>query len=246
MKKLLALATMVAMLMACGEPEENKGNNNGGNNNGGSNVNSEITIDGKFADWEAISDKVEVATVPTEGTVTYSQLKTLKLYADETFIHIFCEFDPANTLVFVPYFDIDSDGLTGNDSKWSGAGYEAKAEGDIWTWSFDAEGAPIEQLEPKAWDPNFYMYTDAGTECVYEAGSGAVVSSVPCATKDGLYAFEASIVRDILFAYELGDTFTMGMYQYNMNWDCIGQLPCITDEEKTVGDLEYMLTIDLP
>lgn len=245
MKKLFAIATMAVMLLACGEPEENKGNNNGGGNNL-PDVESEIIADGNFADWEAISDKVEVATVPTEGTVTYSQLKTLKLYADENFIHIFCEFDPTNTLVFVPYFDIDSDGLTGNESKWSGAGYEAKAEGDIWNWSLDAEGNPIEQMEPKAWDPNFYMYTDEGTECVFEASNGGVLSCVPCATKDGLYAFEASIVRDALAAYELGDTFTMGMYQYNMDWACIGQLPCITDEEKIAGGLEYMLTVTLP
>lgn len=248
MKKFFAFVAMAAMLSACGEPD-NGGNGNGnGNGNNMPDVESEITIDGEFSDWDAISDKLEVATLP-EGAVTYSQLKTIKLYADETFVHIYCEFDPTNTLVMVPYFDIDSDGLTGNDSKWSGAGYEGKAEGEIWAWRTEMEydkEVCVEQLEPKAWDPSFYLYTDDGTECVYESGNGGVFSSVPCATKDGLYAFEASIVRDALYAYELGDTFTMGMYQYNQNWACIGQLPCITDEEKSAGDLEYMLTVALP
>ena len=246
MKKFFAFVAMAALMMSCGEPD------NGGNGNGNGipmpDVDSEITIDGSYSDWDAISDKVQVATLP-EGDVTYSQLKTLKLYADESFIFIFCEFDPANTLVMVPYFDIDSDGLTGNDSKWSGAGYEGKAEGEIWTWRTEMEydrEVCVEQLEPKAWDPSFYLYTEDGTECVFEAGTGGVLSSVPSATKEGLYAFEALILRDALFAYELGDTFTMGMYQYNQNWACIGQLPCITDDQKVAGELEYMLTVTLP
>lgn len=248
MKKFFAFVAMAAMLSACGDPD--KGGNGGNNNNGGGSSElpaSEITIDGQFSDWDALGSKVEVATLP-EGDVTYSQLKTFKLYADEHYIHFFCEFDPANTLVFVPYFDIDSDGLTGNNSKWSGAGYEGKAEGEIWTWRTEMEydrEVCVEQLEPKAWDPSFYLYTDEGTECVYESGSGAVISSVPCPTKDGLYAFEVSILRDILFGYELGETFTMGMYQYNQNWACIGQLPCLTNDEK-LTELEYMLTVTLP
>ena len=248
MKKFFAIVAMAAVLLACGDKPDN-GGNNGGNNHPVPDVECEIAIDGSFADWDAIDSKIQKATLPTEGTVTFSQLKTLKLYADEVFIYIFCEFDPTETLVMVPYFDTDSDGLTGNDSKWSGAGYEAKAEGDIWSWSTeiinDVEVC-VEQLEPKAWAPSFYVYTDDGTECVYESGNGAVISSVPCATKDGLYAFEAAIVREFLYAYELGDTFTMGMYQYNKNWDCVGQLPCITDEEMSAGDLEYMLTVALP
>lgn len=253
MKKFFAFVAMAAMLVACGEPDNG---GNGGTNNGGGNYDipaSEITIDGNFSDWDALGDKASIATLP-EGAVTYSQLKTLKLYADESFIHFFCEFDPANTLVFVPYFDIDSDGLTGNTSKWSGSGYEGKAEGEIWTWRTEMEydkEVCVEQLEPKAWDPSFYLYNEhddgtTTTDCVFESGTGAVISSVPCTTKDGLYAFEVSILRSILYAYNLGETFTMGMYQYNQNWACIGQLPCITDADKSAGELEYMLTVTLP
>ena len=158
------------------------------------------------------------------------------------FIHVYCEFDPTNTLVFVPYFDLDSDATTGNTSKWDGAGYEAKAEGAVWT----TDEAETTLLEPKAWDPAFYLYTDAGTEEICAAGIGAVVSSVPAPTKDGLYAFEASIVRDLIAMYDLGDTFTCGMIQYDLSWSYIGKLPCKNSADREAGQLEEMLTVTLP
>lgn len=200
-----------------------------------------ITIDGEFADWDNL-EGVQVATLP-KGDVDYEQLKTFKLFADETFIYVFCEFDPENTLVFVPYFDLDNDPTTGNDSKWSGAGYEAKAEGSV----FEEEGDGV-QGAPKAWDPAFYMYTDSGTEEVCAAGLGAVMSSVPAPYNGGAtYAFEAAIVREMIAGqYNLGDQFTMGMIQYDLSWSYIGKLPCKTLDQKDAGELEPMLTITLP
>lgn len=244
MKKLFALAAVAALFIACGgekpeptpkpepKPEEPV-------------FEGAIKIDGTYADWDALTENVAVATLP-EGECRYSQLKTFKLHADEQFIYVYCEFDPTNTLVFVPYFDLDSDATTGTTSKWDGAGYEAKAEGDIWEWSLDAEENPVAQVAPKAWDPTFYQYTDEGTIEVCASGIGAVNSSVPAPTKDGLYAFEAAIVREMLLAYGLGDTFTMGMIQYDMDWSYIGMLPCQSEDARLEGALEEMLTVNLP
>ena len=203
-----------------------------------------IQIDGDFADWDALQG-VQVATCPADD-VLYEQFKTFKAYADEEFIYIFCEFNPENTLVFVPYFDLDNDPSTGNDSKWNGAGYEGKAEGGVFE-EVETDDGPV-QGAPQKWDPNFYLYTDSGTEKVLDSGM-AVLSSVPASYKNGNWAFEASILREVVLeAYGIADAtqFTMGMYQYDLNWSCIGQLPCKTFAQKDAGELEPMLTITLP
>ena len=150
------------------------------------------------------------------------------------------------TLVFVPYFDLDNDYTTGNTSKWSGGGYEAKAEGGVFE-EIETEDGPV-QGAPQKWDPAFYHYTDAGTEKVLDSGM-AVISSLPAEYKNGNWAFEAAILREVVLeAYGIADAtqFTMGMYQYDLNWSCIGQLPCITYGQKDNGELEPMLTITLP
>ena len=203
-----------------------------------------INIDGDFSDWDKLEGAV-VATCPKDD-VAYEQFKTFKVYADEEFIYIFCEFDPENTLVFVPYFDLDNDPSTGNDSKWSGAGYEAKAEGGVFE-EVETDDGPV-QGAAQAWDPAFYQYTDSGTEKVLDSGM-AVLSSVPAAYKGATWAFEASILRSVVLeAYGIADAtqFTMGMYQYDLDWSCIGQLPCKTFAQKDAGELEPMLTVTLP
>ena len=202
-----------------------------------------IKIDGDFSDWDNL-EGVQVATLPA-GDVSYEQLKTFKAYADETFIYVFCEFDPENTLVFVPYFDLDGNPATGNDSKWSGAGYEAKAEGSV----FEELDGPA-QGAAHAWDPAFYYYGDPSD--VLDAGL-AVTSSVPAAYKNGNWAFEASILRELvvdsyaaIFSDTKTDSFTFGMIQYDLNWDYIGKLPCKTLEQIEAGEKEPMLTVVLP
>ena len=206
-----------------------------------------IKIDGEYSDWENL-EGVQVATLP-EGNVNYEQLKTFKLYADETFIYVFVEFDPENTLVFVPYFDLDNNAATGTTSKWNGAGYEAKAEGSIFE-ELETEDGPA-QGEVKKWDPTFYYYGEPETAL---AEGLAVTSSLPAAYNGGTnYAFEASILRELvidsyagIYADTKTDSFTLGMYQYDLNWSCIGQLPCKTMEQIEAGELETMLTVTLP
>ena len=112
-KKIFAIVAIAAAFAAC--------NTEGTTPNGGDDVckdcqknpceceeiTTAISIDGDFADWDNL-EGVVVATCPKDD-VAYEQFKTFKVYADEEFIYIFCEFDPENTLVFVPYFDLDND-----------------------------------------------------------------------------------------------------------------------------------------
>ena len=137
-KKIFAIAAIAAAMMSFASCEKTPVNNGGENNGEETPADvcpdcqknpceceeaAAITIDGDYADWENL-EGVQVATLP-KGDVKYEQLKVFKLFADETFIYVYCEFDPENTLVFVPYFDLDNDPTTGNNSKWDGAGYEA-------------------------------------------------------------------------------------------------------------------------
>ena len=247
MKKLFAILAVAALFAACGEEPNTGGNTQKPDVNIDPDFVSAITIDGNYADWDALTENVQVATLP-EGECRYSQLKTFKLHADEYFIHIYCEFDPTNTLVFVPYFDLDNDATTGTTSKWNGGGYEAKAEGDIWEWSMDANEEPVAQVAPKAWDPAFYYYNPetGDTDEICASGIGAVESSLPALTANGTYAFEAAIIRELIAAYGLGDAITVGMIQYDMNWSYIGMLPCQNEEARLAGALEEMLTVSLP
>ena len=247
---MMTLAAMFAAVMVSFTACEKNGNNNaGGNNNDDSDEpgiesNAAIQCDGEYSDWEGL-EGVVTATCPADD-VAYEQFKTFKVYAGEEFIHIFCEFDPEMTLVFVPYFDLDNDPSTGNNSKWSGAGYEGKAEGGVFE-EVTTDDGPV-QGAPQKWDPAFYLYAESGTEKVLDAGM-AVLSSVPAPYKNGTWAFEASILREVVLeAYGIADAtqFTMGMYQYDLNWSCIGQLPCKTFAQKDAGELEPMLTITLP
>lgn len=255
-KKFFAFAAIAAMIMACeptATPTPDNGDVNGGENTetpapeetpGDEEPAAAITIDGEFADWDNL-EGVQVATLPA-GDVQYEQLKTFKMYADAEFIYVFCEFDPENTLVFVPYFDLDGDPTTGNDSKWSGAGYEAKAEGSV----FEELDGPA-QGAAHAWDPAFYYYGDPSDVL---ASGMITTSSVPAPYKGGsTYAFEASILREVLvdsyaaiFSGTKTDSFTMGMIQYDLNWDYIGKLPCKTLEQIEAGEKEPMLTVVLP
>lgn len=246
MKKSMILAAMFAAVAVAFTACEKDGKDEGGNNKGNDEpeVTTAIQIDGKYEDWDNL-EGVQVATCPSED-VLYEQFKTFKVYADEEFIYIFCEFNPENTLVFVPYFDLDNDPSTGNNSKWSGAGYEGKAEGGVFE-EMTTDDGPV-QGAAQAWDPAFYLYTDAGTEKVLDSGM-AVLSSVPASYKNGNWAFEASILREVVLdAYGISGAtqFTMGMYQYDLDWACIGQLPCKTFAQKDAGELEPMITVALP
>lgn len=128
MKKFFAIAAMAAMLIACGEPAEETPNNGGGNNNEGDNTEQEyvaaITVDGNFADWDALTSGVSVATLPEGAYLT--GLKEFKAYCDEYYLFIYGEYDPAvitsyDWTVVDIYLNIDGDETTGGGNDHFGA-----------------------------------------------------------------------------------------------------------------------------
>ena len=243
MKKLMTIAAMFAAVMtsftACEKNGNEGGNDNGGNDGPEIESNAVIQCDGDYSDWEGL-EGVVVATCPADD-VLYEQFKTFKVYADEEFIHIFCEFNPEETLVFVPYFDLDNNPATGNTSKWSGAGYEAKAEGSVFE-EVETEDGTV-QGAPCKWDPNFYHYTESGTEKVLASGM-AVLSSVPAPYKNGNWAFEASqyqtlciscIFRRLAASCDFLYTYVRCVVVYAANREIGQQRNCVSIFKRELG-----------
>lgn len=113
MKKIMNLAAIfaaVAMTIAACSKDETPAGNQGGNNteNGGGNTENTcpdcgqdpcvcepeyeapVTIDGNFADWDALTDATVATCIPDH---VQSGLNVLKAYADEYYLYVMVEFD---------------------------------------------------------------------------------------------------------------------------------------------------------
>ena len=246
MKKVFAIAAMAAMLIACGEPEENKPN--GGENNGG---NTEqpgggetpefvpaITLDGNFADW-AEAEGVAVLTLNEGETYAYPALKKVQLCSDELYIYIYAEYDPAQVMNLCTYLDIDADETTGRCTPCQGI--ELYMEGSVAEWTADEAGNPTTpKVADVAYDAGGYKFTgEDGTdgwawEGILEAGIGFVSSCVPAAVGENV-AVEVSLLK-ALCPLPLGNEVGICMSVSSYGWAEIGTLPQYSDEEKAADE----------
>lgn len=238
-KKIFAMVAMVAMLAACGEPEENQpagGENQGGTEQGGNgNENPEpeeptfdflIDIDGDFADWDALTeDQYVVSTLPTEGTIVDPVLKTFKMCADGLNLYLFLEFDPRGEYVDVTdewsgvryldlFIDEDNDPTTGRYYAWSNCA------------SYMLQGAFHGVTTP--YNPSVDLYTGddgQGTWAWEDMGVYGLVTAAQTVTvsEDTAY-FECAILR-ALFPVEMTETIGVGAIVETEGWSSIGQLP---------------------
>ena len=247
MKKLFAIVAVATLLFAC---SDEKGNDNNPNNQGGpsSDYTMPISIDGNFADWDALdAGKVAVATLP-EGPVKYDALKTLKVYADEYFIYAYIEFDDTALVdkEMVPthfYINTDNNPLTGGgDALWIDCDADHLFEGFIY-----------DQGSMCSYDPNVYAWHgfDNEPDWLWGAEEEAVLFSGVGMSKgaakvdeNGVGAYEFSFIIDLL-PFELADTFTVGV-GIQQNWDSVGMLPCnLTSTDDPEGSAEKLVvTID--
>ena len=143
MKKFFAIAAMAAMLIACGDKEnDDKKPGNGGEPEEPEFV-SAITIDGQFGDWAALdASKVVEATLP-EGETKHGDLKKVKIYADDLYINVY--FEAAEPEADMPYhidlcINIDNDEMTGGYANvWSNAGVDYLIEGCVYNENPDRD-----------------------------------------------------------------------------------------------------------
>lgn len=246
-KKFIALAAVAAMLFACGEepvkpepnpdkdpiekpePEEPA-------------FESAITIDGDYTDWAAV--EAATATLPTEGTPKYTQLKTLKAYADEYFIFLYMEYDPTDIRTIDLFINDDNDAMTGHINAWD-EGLGLMLQGSF--YEFDAEYTT--QLGGKSWDPSIYMFGGEDLSTAWEwvnlGVGGAASSSIANMIDDTTAAVEIQIVREML-PMPLADTIGLGVILETAGWVSVGALPAVAEELKLEGAANPLLSLNLP
>ncbi len=250
MKKMFALAAIAAMFIACGEKPEPQPQPQPGPGTGeGDTYVAPITIDGQFADWNALdASKVASATLPT-GTVKHDGLNTLKVYADESFIYVYFEFNDEviadkSWVPFHLYFNTDNDTTTGGGADEWGEPYccDWMCEATIFDggtfcswdlglfpwggaagesgWSWDAT-PESEPSDADAWG----ALIESGNGCSSGAGAGN--------------AYEIAITKEML-PVEWADTFTVGA-DIQQEWTTCGFLPqAEATDENPNGHIELL------
>lgn len=247
-KKFIALAAVAAMLFACGEKDDTQKPDNGNGNQTEEpepeepEFESAITIDGDYTDWAAV--EAVTATLPTEGTPKYTQLKTLKAYADEYFIFLYLEYDPTDIRTIDLFINDDNDPMTGHINAWD-EGLGLMMQGSF--YEFDAEYTT--QLGGKSWDPSIYMFGGEDLSTAWEwvnlgVGGGAS-SSIANMIDDTTAAVEIQIVREMI-PMPLADTIGLGVILETAGWVSVGALPAVAEELKFEGAANPLLSLDIP
>lgn len=225
MKKFFAIAAMAAMLIACGEPEENKPA--GGENNGGGNTEETyvdpIKVDGDFADWDALdASKVVEAVGATDAY--YAGLTKVRIYADDLFINILLESNvdtnDAEAMAVAYYVNVllnaDNNQATGGYAEiWTDAGVDCLMQG--WIWDGSTVGS---------YDPGCYAWNgEAGASgWNWDVDGALVAEGSGLASGAGTVAkYEIKIVKDMI-PLDLATPFTMGI-GFSKAWDTYGLLP---------------------
>ena len=261
MKKvfLLMAAAMMVMTVAC----NNKSN---GKNNGGNEQEDEvlINIDGKFSDWEALTD-VKVAKynknfedeVIGEGElIILDALNNLKAVADKYYLYLYFEINmgkehpggvnwegkPVAKAYAQPveiYIDADNNGETGCLVwVWDPCGAEYNFEANIGTKEIDPEAELT---------GSFAKYTGEDGKDLWEGG----VYNAEEITQLGLYAGKGALDGDILkyeirfaraFLPLLQSKIGVAVELMSSEWALMGVLPQAQEEGVWTGKF-YEVTL---
>ena len=243
MKKFMTLAAMFAAVMmsfSCEKTPVNGGENNGGNTDTPVDVCpdcqknpceceeeyvSPLTMDGDFADWDALdASKVVVTKCATDAK--YTALKVAKVYVDQVYINVYFEYDESqlgdlSSIPFDMYLDQEGEDGVGDDYYVGQTGVDYLFEAAV-----IAEGACI------SYDPAMFIYMGSreawewGWEPHLDAGLGLCQG----AGANGKYEF--AILKEMLMGVELGEQFGLGFMIATPDWATVGCLPNVdvTDE----------------
>ena len=252
---LAAMFAAVAMTFsACNK--EQKPDNGGNENGGGTTTNtcpdcgedpcvcepeyeSPISIDGDFADWDAL-DPSKVAVTECAAEAKDPALKVLKVYADEVYINLYFEYDETaltnGTAAFDIYLNQDADLGGADDEHWlsqANVDYLLEDESIIvdGTW--------------ESFDPGMFHYTgpvdtwDWSWEEIMSSGSG-IASGAGNGNK-----YELAVMIEMLMGVELADTFSLGCILTDIDatgaWNGVGCIPNtdVTDDNPT-GSVNFL------
>ena len=195
---------------------------------------SPITIDGDFADWDALdASKVASATCATDAK--WTALKSVKVYADEVYINVLMEVDADQITSDSPidiYLNTDNSDNPGNQNWLGQSGQDVLLEGGYYV-----EGEVI------SFDPGLYPYTgsDQEVEWAWDVENPLLAEGNGLASGAGTVAkYELAILIELLNGVELADTFGFGI-TVSQNWEPVGLLPndTVTDEN-TNGAAKFL------
>lgn len=178
-----------------------------------------ITIDGDFSDWDALEPALmSVATCAPDPN--WTALRTLKVYADEIFIHVYFEFagdeivDRESVPVHI-YINEDNNTEDCGDYLWLGQGGQ----------DYILEGFVFNSGDFCSYDPGFFAYDGTDLTIVTWTWQEILPYDSGIATGAGSgNKYEISILTEMMPGLELARTFGLGITILK-EWDEIGVLP---------------------
>ena len=223
MKKILSFLAMTASILAvsvsCNKPNDDDDDLDGGD----SEYVAPIKIDGDFSDWAKL-DASKIASATCDPEATHTALKVVKVYADETFIFVYFEWDKdqisfdGDDVPFHCYVNGDGIATTGGYlDEFSDGCSDALFEGFLYS------GGSIASYDPAVYkwiaEPNTagWGWND-GEDPILAGGSGLCSG----AGIEGKYEFQ--IVRELYPLGKIADKFSIG-FDIQQNWDSVGVLP---------------------
>jgi len=201
---------------------------------GGDEATAAITIDGDFADWDALTD---VATATCDPEAGWTALKVLKAYADASAVYIYIEYvdeeiaDRAWTPVHV-YLDADGSAETG--------GYGDQYAEATCEWCL--EGAIHSEDAFCSYDGGLYPWTGEVGANGWAWGDSLYSGFTSGAGKDNKY--ELVITKELCEDIEWAETFGLGV-DIQQSWESVGVLPnaaCTDDNSAGLAPLLRVTT----
>lgn len=193
---------------------------------------SPITIDGDFADWDALTD---VATATCDPEAGWTALKTLKACADDAAVYIYLEFveeeiaDRAWTPVHV-YMDADNSPETG--------GYGDQYAEACCEWCL--EGAVFAEDAFCSYDGGLYPWVGEPGANGWSWGDSMYAGFTSGAGNGAKY--EIMITKELCADVEFADTFGLGV-DIQQSWESVGVLPNAACTDDNTAGLAPLLRV---
>ena len=266
MKKIMTLAAIFAAVMmgfsAC-QPEDQPSTpgteDTPGTNDETPGTNDEtpaatVTIDGEFADWDALDDAVVASCECADGT-KYTGLLAMKVYADDEYVNVYFEFNDDEIVdrkwtTLQLYINADnSDETGGYGDEFADANAEWLLQGAFLagesaeTSEFISCGLALfkwwGEVGGSGWnwtDPSVEHTSDDKWGAVLGEDSGVAVG----AGKDNKY--ELQITKEMCAGVEWADTFTIGL-DIQEDWATKGVLPNVPTSDDNPNGLAPKLEV---
>ena len=230
MKKVFLMMAVAAMaLVACNKPDN-------GDDPSGEGENKEyaapIKIDGDFADWAALGDKVQVVKcAPASSNL---DLKLMKVYGDKYYVFVYLEFDySAYEAVTSNYLNFI---INGDNDKATG-GYKGPFDqGETPCVDLLIQGAVIADGVDCEFDPYVGLLEGSSSRRIRSASDFII-------GKGNKKAYEFQITRELYPAGKLAKEFGLGALCTVNGWDATGALPNADATETNPAGEADLLTV---